>query len=181
MYVFNICLNNSRLYWLQSNFWKETELLNTNILLISFLYNKIWSYGPLLLFFFTFVIVTEKKLGLLYLTITCCIFSAGIDTTRYTLKGAILHMVAFPYIQEKVQKEIDMAVGKKLSLTWYCRLDWLRLWEMQNLSKVSVFIALHLKYWERQENILHWDQERGNVPHNCHTLLNICCMKYVEK
>ncbi|XP_060557494.1 steroid 17-alpha-hydroxylase/17,20 lyase-like isoform X2 [Ruditapes philippinarum] len=40
------------------------------------------------------------------------IFFAGIDTTRYTLKGAILHMVAFPDIQEKVQKEIDMVVGK---------------------------------------------------------------------
>ncbi|XP_060575779.1 steroid 17-alpha-hydroxylase/17,20 lyase-like [Ruditapes philippinarum] len=40
------------------------------------------------------------------------IFFAGIDTTRYTLKGAILHMVAFPDIQEKVQEEIDRVVGK---------------------------------------------------------------------
>ncbi|XP_053403116.1 cytochrome P450 2D15-like [Mercenaria mercenaria] len=37
---------------------------------------------------------------------------AGIDTSRFTLSGAILHMVAFPDIQEKVQEEIDRVVGR---------------------------------------------------------------------
>ncbi|XP_053404194.1 steroid 17-alpha-hydroxylase/17,20 lyase-like isoform X2 [Mercenaria mercenaria] len=40
------------------------------------------------------------------------IFFAGIDTSRFTLSGAILHMVAFPDIQEKVQEEIDRVVGR---------------------------------------------------------------------
>ncbi|XP_060564491.1 steroid 17-alpha-hydroxylase/17,20 lyase-like [Ruditapes philippinarum] len=40
------------------------------------------------------------------------IFFAGIDTSRFTLRFALLHMVAFPDIQEKVQEEIDNAVGR---------------------------------------------------------------------
>lgn len=40
------------------------------------------------------------------------IFFAGTDTSRYTLAYAILHMVAFQDIQEKVQQEIDRVVGK---------------------------------------------------------------------
>ncbi|XP_045201678.2 steroid 17-alpha-hydroxylase/17,20 lyase-like isoform X3 [Mercenaria mercenaria] len=40
------------------------------------------------------------------------IFFAGIDTSRFTLKAAILHMVAFPDIQDKVQDELDRVVGK---------------------------------------------------------------------
>ncbi|XP_060558042.1 steroid 17-alpha-hydroxylase/17,20 lyase-like [Ruditapes philippinarum] len=40
------------------------------------------------------------------------IFFAGIDTSRFTLRFALLHMVAFPDIQGKVQEEIDNAVGK---------------------------------------------------------------------
>lgn len=40
------------------------------------------------------------------------IFFGGADTTRLTIKAAILQMVAFPDIQEKVQKEIDSVVGK---------------------------------------------------------------------
>ena len=39
------------------------------------------------------------------------IFYAGIETTRYTLQYAILHMVAYPDIQSKVQEEIDQIVG----------------------------------------------------------------------
>ncbi|XP_045200320.2 steroid 17-alpha-hydroxylase/17,20 lyase-like [Mercenaria mercenaria] len=41
------------------------------------------------------------------------IFFAGTDTSKSTLKGAILHMVAFPDIQDKVQEEIDRAVGRE--------------------------------------------------------------------
>ncbi|XP_053404200.1 steroid 17-alpha-hydroxylase/17,20 lyase-like isoform X2 [Mercenaria mercenaria] len=40
------------------------------------------------------------------------IFFAGRDRSTFTLKGAILHMVAFPDIQDKVQEEIDRTVGK---------------------------------------------------------------------
>ncbi|XP_060575560.1 steroid 17-alpha-hydroxylase/17,20 lyase-like isoform X1 [Ruditapes philippinarum] len=40
------------------------------------------------------------------------IFSAGTDTSRFTLQYALLYMVAFPDIQEKVQEEIDNVVGK---------------------------------------------------------------------
>ena len=36
---------------------------------------------------------------------------AGIDTSRLTLRWAILHMVAYPEIQTKVQEEIDRVVG----------------------------------------------------------------------
>ena len=39
------------------------------------------------------------------------IFFAGIDTSRHTLRYAILHMVAYPHIQTKVQEEIDQVVG----------------------------------------------------------------------
>ena len=39
------------------------------------------------------------------------IFVAGIEATRPTIQYAILHMVAFPDIQSKVQKEIDRIVG----------------------------------------------------------------------
>ncbi|XP_060558642.1 steroid 17-alpha-hydroxylase/17,20 lyase-like [Ruditapes philippinarum] len=42
------------------------------------------------------------------------IFFAAIDTSRFTLKAAILHMVAFPDIQDKVQDEIDKVVGKEI-------------------------------------------------------------------
>ena len=40
------------------------------------------------------------------------IFAAGIDTSRHTLRYAILHMVAYPDIQAKVQEEIDRVVGR---------------------------------------------------------------------
>lgn len=40
------------------------------------------------------------------------IFFAGIDTSRFTLRYAILHMAAFPDIQEKVYEEINRVVGK---------------------------------------------------------------------
>ncbi|XP_053404456.1 steroid 17-alpha-hydroxylase/17,20 lyase-like [Mercenaria mercenaria] len=40
------------------------------------------------------------------------IFFAGIDTSRFTLRFALLHMVAFQDIQEKVQEEIDNVVGR---------------------------------------------------------------------
>ena len=39
-------------------------------------------------------------------------FSAGIDTTRLTLRFALLHMATYPEIQAKVQEEIDRVVGK---------------------------------------------------------------------
>ena len=38
------------------------------------------------------------------------VFFAGIDTTRHTLGFAILHMVAYPDIQAKVQEELDRVV-----------------------------------------------------------------------
>ena len=38
--------------------------------------------------------------------------SAGIDTSRLTLRWAILHIVAYPDIQAKCQDEIDRVVGK---------------------------------------------------------------------
>ncbi|XP_060566927.1 steroid 17-alpha-hydroxylase/17,20 lyase-like [Ruditapes philippinarum] len=40
------------------------------------------------------------------------IFFAGVDTSRFTLRFALLHMVAFPDIQQKVQEEIDNVVGR---------------------------------------------------------------------
>ena len=43
-----------------------------------------------------------------------CFISAGIDTSRLTLRWALLHMVAYPNIQKKVQEEIDKVVGKCL-------------------------------------------------------------------
>jgi len=49
--------------------------------------------------------------------IYCCslfIISAGIDTSRYTLRFALLHMMAFPDIQAKVQDELDQVVGMSL-------------------------------------------------------------------
>ena len=39
------------------------------------------------------------------------IFFAGIQTSRHTLQYAILHMVAYPDIQSKVQEEINRIVG----------------------------------------------------------------------
>lgn len=39
------------------------------------------------------------------------IFFAGIDTSRLTLRYAILHMAVYPEIQSKVQDEIDSVVG----------------------------------------------------------------------
>ena len=52
------------------------------------------------------------KLTDLHMYHTCRdIFAAGIDTSRHTLRYAILHMVAFPDIQAKVQDEIDRVVG----------------------------------------------------------------------
>lgn len=39
------------------------------------------------------------------------IFFAGIDTSRLSLRFAILHMVAYPEIQRKVQDEVDRVVG----------------------------------------------------------------------
>ncbi|KAL4226039.1 hypothetical protein ACF0H5_014027 [Mactra antiquata] len=40
------------------------------------------------------------------------IFFAGIDTSRFTLYWIINHMIAYPDIQLKVQREIDHVVGK---------------------------------------------------------------------
>jgi len=39
--------------------------------------------------------------------------SAGIDTSRFTLRFAVMHMAKYPEIQRKVQEEIDNVVGKK--------------------------------------------------------------------
>lgn len=39
------------------------------------------------------------------------LFPAGIDTSRLSLRFAMLHMVAYPDIQKKVQEEIDRVVG----------------------------------------------------------------------
>ena len=39
------------------------------------------------------------------------IFYAGIQATRHTLRYAILHMVAYPDIQSKVQDELDAVIG----------------------------------------------------------------------
>lgn len=39
------------------------------------------------------------------------IFFAGLDTTRLTLRFALLHMATYPEIQAKVQEEIDRVVG----------------------------------------------------------------------
>ena len=38
---------------------------------------------------------------------------AGTDTSRQTLKFAILHMIMLPDIQAKVQEEIDKVVGER--------------------------------------------------------------------
>ena len=38
-------------------------------------------------------------------------YIAGIDTSRLSLRFAILHMVAYPEIQKKVQEEVDRVVG----------------------------------------------------------------------
>ena len=37
--------------------------------------------------------------------------AAGLDASRFTLRWAILHMAAYPEIQNKVQEEIDRVVG----------------------------------------------------------------------
>ena len=39
-------------------------------------------------------------------------FVGGIATSRLSLRFAVLHMVAYPDIQKKVQEEIDRVVGK---------------------------------------------------------------------
>ena len=36
------------------------------------------------------------------------------DTSRFTLRFAVLHMAAYPDIQKKVQAEIDRVVGEHL-------------------------------------------------------------------
>ena len=41
-----------------------------------------------------------------------CFVSAGIDTSRMTIRWALLHMAVYPEIQAKVQEEIDSVVGK---------------------------------------------------------------------
>lgn len=52
------------------------------------------------------------KLSDIYLIQTISdIFFAGIDTSRLTLRFALLHMAAYPDIQAKVQEEIDRVVG----------------------------------------------------------------------
>ena len=44
---------------------------------------------------------------------TCvCFLTAGIDTSRLTLRWALYHMAVYPEIQAKVQEEIDSVVGK---------------------------------------------------------------------
>ncbi|WAR13178.1 CP17A-like protein [Mya arenaria] len=40
------------------------------------------------------------------------IFFAGVDTSRLTLRFALLHMAAYPDIQAKTQEEIDRVVGR---------------------------------------------------------------------
>ena len=52
-------------------------------------------------------------------TITVCL--GGTASSRSTLRYAILHMVAYPDIQRKVQEEIDRVVGEgfsKYSMVW---------------------------------------------------------------
>ena len=51
-------------------------------------------------------------LGALRVNYEFFLFSAGIDTSRLSLRFAILHMAAYPAIQLKVQQEIDRVVGK---------------------------------------------------------------------
>ena len=41
-------------------------------------------------------------------------FSAGLDTSRFTIQFALLHMAAYPEIQKKVREEIDNVVGEWL-------------------------------------------------------------------
>ena len=43
-------------------------------------------------------------------------FSAGLDTSRFTIQFALLHMAAYPEIQKKVREEIDNVVGEWLFL-----------------------------------------------------------------
>ena len=39
------------------------------------------------------------------------LIAGGIDTSRYSLRFALLHMAAYPDIQKKVQAEIDSVIG----------------------------------------------------------------------
>jgi len=39
------------------------------------------------------------------------LFLAGAETTSSTLQWAMLYMIVFPEVQEKVQQEIDTVVG----------------------------------------------------------------------
>ena len=59
--------------------------------------------------------------------------SAGIDTTRLTLRFALLHMATYPEIQARVQEEIDRVVGKYNQLSISQILSYLKLLISQNI------------------------------------------------
>lgn len=47
-----------------------------------------------------------------FVTVALDLFVAGSETTSNTLEFAILYMILYPEIQEKVRQEIDAEVGR---------------------------------------------------------------------
>ena len=64
------------------------------------------------------------------------LISGGIDTSRYSLRFALLHMAAYPDIQEKVQAEIDSVIGM--------------LNKKRILHECSCFIECFKRVWEKR-------------------------------
>ena len=75
------------------------------------------------------------------------IFFAGVDTSRLTLRYAILHMAAYPEIQSKVQEELDRVIGPdelpKVSHRPYLSYTEAVLHESMRLSSVVPTGVLH--------------------------------------
>ncbi|XP_072039505.1 cytochrome P450 2U1-like [Amphiura filiformis] len=88
--------------------------------------------------------VNEKNL----IAIVRDIFAAGTETTSSTLRWAVLYMIVFPQIQDRIRQELDSVVGRnrlpKLTDEKELPFTCATLLEVQRIASITPFSGLHL-------------------------------------
>ncbi|XP_072051373.1 cytochrome P450 2J4-like [Amphiura filiformis] len=93
------------------------------------------------------------------------LFGAGTDTTSTTLRWATLYMMAYPVIQERVQKELDSVIGRnrlprladKTELPFTCA----TLLEIQRIGSIAPLGVIH--YSSNDTTLAGYNIPKGSV------------------